>query len=434
MTFTKDIKLVTASFLAVVGLTSFAGCGSGDNTGGAPDCPQSTSANNPALPSDDQGNNPGQNIIPVTISTSPYADAPVNQPLVSVTICVPGTGTCQTIDNLLLDTGSYGLRIFRSLISINLPAVTDPASTILHPTTLAECVGYLTGSQWGPLAVADVIMGGEKASSVNIQEVDATFPTGIPASSDCAKGADTDAAHAGYNGIIGVGLISNDCGTGCTDPQATYYFSCSGSGTCSNETVDAAHQTQNPISKMPANFNNGIALTLPTVGACGSSGVAGYLALGVGTQSNNTPPVSANILAADPTNLTMITTFQGAQNSNSFIDSGSNTLGLYPTGNVLQDLANCGGGANGFFCPTDSPSLSAAMQANSGGAQMTVPFQIVNSLSLVGSGNEAFSTLGSYGVYGEFDWGINFFYGRTVYVVIKGSSASGLGNGPLWAF
>jgi hypothetical protein len=419
-----NLKLTALSMLATVGMMSFAACGSGDDNGGAPDCPQNSSPDNPAIPS-------GANILPVTISTSPYANAPVNQPLVSVTICVPGSNTCQTIDNLLLDTGSYGLRIFRSLINISLPAVVDPGNS---SNTLAECVGYLTGSQWGPLAVADVIMGSEKASSVNIQEVDAGFPTGIPSTSDCHKGADTDAATAGYNGIIGVGLVSNDCGTGCTDPQATYYFSCN-SGTCSTETVDAAHQTQNPISKMPAGFNNGVALTLPNVDPCGDTGTQGYLALGVGTvANNNTPPASVNILKADPTFLTMLTTFQGTQNHNAFIDSGSNTLGIYPSGSVLQDLGNCGGGANGFFCPTDSPTLSATMQANTGGAQATVPFQIVNSFSLIDSGNNAFSTLGSYSVNDEFDWGINFFYGRTVYVVIKGSTASGLGTGPLWAF
>jgi hypothetical protein len=263
--------------------------------------------------------------------------------------------------------------------------------------------------------------------------VDSTYPSGIPGQSDCSKGADVDPSHSGYNGIIGVGLLANDCGTGCTDPDATYYFSCN-SGSCTNETVDAAHQTQNPVSKMPAGFNNGVALTLPSVGSCGSSGVEGYLALGVGTQSNNTPPVAVNVLAADPTDLTLITTFQGTQNTNSFIDSGSNTLGFYPSGSVLQDLGNCGGGANDFFCPNDSPTYSASMQANTGGAQVSVPFQIVNSLSLVNSGNNSFSTLGSYGVSGEFDWGIDFFYGRTVYVVTKGSSASGLGSGPLWGF
>jgi hypothetical protein len=421
-------------FLVVGTLTLFAtfsGCGGGNNTNSAPDCPQSTSANNPVVST-------ASNVVPVTVSPGSYI-APGNQPMVSATICVPGTSTCQTINNLLLDTGSYGLRIFRSLITIALPQVTNP--DLLHPSNiLAECVGYLTGSQWGPLAVADVILGqgsGQKASSVNIQEVDASYPSGIPAGSDCASGADTDPAHAGYNGIIGVGLVANDCNVGCSDPTATYYFSCSGSSPCTipSPGVAAAYQTTNPISKMPAGYNNGVSLTLPSVGACGNSGVSGYMTLGVGTaQSNNPAPAGVNIVPADSTFLTMLTTFQGVQNHDSFIDSGSNTYGIYPSGSVADDLTDCGGGAEGFFCPTDSPTYSATMQGIANGSVVTVPFEIVNSLSLVNSNNNAFSTIGSFGNSGEFDWGIDFFYGRTVYLVINNKTASGLGTGPLWAF
>src|SRR6476619_7474596 len=56
-----------------------------------------------------------QNVMTITMSCG-Y----VNEPCVSVTICVPGTTNCQTIKNLLLDTGSYGLRVFSSAISLNL--------------------------------------------------------------------------------------------------------------------------------------------------------------------------------------------------------------------------------------------------------------------------------------------------------------------------
>ena len=34
-----------------------------------------------------------------------------NEPCATVTICQPGTGNCSTINNILIDTGSYGLRI-----------------------------------------------------------------------------------------------------------------------------------------------------------------------------------------------------------------------------------------------------------------------------------------------------------------------------------
>ena len=43
-----------------------------------------------------------------------------NKPCVSVTVCSPGTSTCQTISDILLDTGSTGLRIFKSLLTASL--------------------------------------------------------------------------------------------------------------------------------------------------------------------------------------------------------------------------------------------------------------------------------------------------------------------------
>src|SRR6185437_10849196 len=41
----------------------------------------------------------------------------LNQPCTSVTICLPGSTTqCQTIPDILVDTGSYGLRVFASAL------------------------------------------------------------------------------------------------------------------------------------------------------------------------------------------------------------------------------------------------------------------------------------------------------------------------------
>src|SRR5258708_7516206 len=49
------------------------------------------------------------NTVPITVG--PGAQHFVNIPNVSVTVCAPGTNTCQTINNIQLDTGSYGLRL-----------------------------------------------------------------------------------------------------------------------------------------------------------------------------------------------------------------------------------------------------------------------------------------------------------------------------------
>jgi hypothetical protein len=317
-------------------------------------CTEISSADNPAPPV-------GSNIIPITFGTAPYANPPVNQPLVSVTICVPGTNHCQTIDNLLLDTGSFGVRIFRSLISIALPAVNDP-SNVGAGFAQAECVGYLTGSQWGAIVQADVQMGGQTASGVNIQEIDASYPSGIPTSSDCASEAAVDPASSRYNGIVGVGFLTNDCGSGCVTSQSTNYFKCAEGSTCTSAPVSAQYQTENPVSKMPQGYNNGVAITLPAMGYCGRSGLTGYLALGVGTEQNNTPQLNVDVLKADPIDLTIHTVFEGQQ-YRAFIDSGTNTYNFNPPASEAGELADCGSGslAPGFFCPSDSPNYSATM-------------------------------------------------------------------------
>src|SRR5580658_8491677 len=57
---------------------------------------------------------------PAALNTGPNAFISDNTAFVSVTLCAPGTTNCQTIDHVLLDTGSVGLRIFQSVLSASL--------------------------------------------------------------------------------------------------------------------------------------------------------------------------------------------------------------------------------------------------------------------------------------------------------------------------
>ena len=63
------------------------------------------------------------NVAPLVVDAGPDPqNVPVvNVPFVTITICVPGTQTCQTIDHVAVDTGSSGLRIVSSVLSIPLP-------------------------------------------------------------------------------------------------------------------------------------------------------------------------------------------------------------------------------------------------------------------------------------------------------------------------
>ena len=67
---------------------------------------------------------PTQNVQPITVNAGP-ANNYANGLFTSVTICVPGsTANCQTIDGVLVDTGSSGLRILSSALTLTLPQQT----------------------------------------------------------------------------------------------------------------------------------------------------------------------------------------------------------------------------------------------------------------------------------------------------------------------
>src|SRR5674476_266255 len=57
------------------------------------------------------------NVVPVTVDLGPSGNS-VNQLFASVTLCQPGsTSQCQTIDHVMVDTGSSGLRVFSAAIA-----------------------------------------------------------------------------------------------------------------------------------------------------------------------------------------------------------------------------------------------------------------------------------------------------------------------------
>ncbi len=79
---------------------------------------------------------------------------------------------------------------------------------------------------------------------------------------------------------------------------------------------------------------------------------------------------------------------------------------------------------------------SKARGPNPNGSGITVShnvaFSIANALTLINSSSVAFNNLGGSSP-GIFDWGLSFFFGRTVFVGIEGQS-SAAGTGPYWAY
>lgn len=356
----------------------------------------------------------GDNVLAITVNGSLCSsNSYINKPCVSVTICTPGTSTCQTINDILLDTGDSGLRIFKQVLSVSLTPVTSGGNPV------AECIQYVDGSSvWGPVKVAGVVLGNEPAVQVPIQVIDSTFGT---ASAGCS-GAYQTPADAGYNGTLGVSFFAQDCGTACSTGTAIgIYYACSGA-TCNGTAVALANQVQNPVALLPVD-NNGVIVQLPSVPASGSPSVNGYLVLGIGTRSNNVPS-AVTAYAADASG-NFITSFTGIDYTG-FIDTGSN--GLFFPSPSLPDCTTY----SGWFCPSSTQNLSATNKGASGAPSGVTSFQIANFETLfVITTNNVFDDIGGDNV--DFDWGLPFHLGRNVYIGIEGK-ASSLGTGLYWAY
>jgi hypothetical protein len=389
------------SILFGIALTVLLGCGNSGSSG----------PSSPSGPS-------GPNVLAITIDPASAAVCTsANAPCTQVTICQPRTSNCQTIADVLVDTGSSGLRIFASAVRIPLAS-----------SNLGECMYFGGSTDWGPVHTVDVVLGGEPAVLVPIQVVDPTFAgqytsTGQPVSNICGVGVvDSSPVQAGFNGILGVGLFPFDSGA---------YYNCAALP-CAAVGVAASQEVQNPVGLLPVD-NNGVLVALPSVPSSGSPAVTGSLILGIGTESNNQPS-GVTVL---PTNSLgqIVTRFHpspGVSTQNvGIIDSGSSVM-FFSDSSLSIPL--CPGNLSFLYCPSSPLNFSAVNTELSGSPSSLVSFQIVDPRPLLNAGNAAISNMGGPAFSaGVFDWGLPFFLGRTVYVGLSGKT-SVLGAGPFWAY
>jgi hypothetical protein len=352
----------------------------------------------------------GGNVAPISVDGGPAGIDYVDAAFASVTVCVPGTSTCQTVDNILVDTGSSGLRILSSVLTLPLPQQTAGGNPVV------ECFPFVSGYTWGPVQTADVEMASEKASSVPIQVVGTS--TAVPES--CSSfGTSSDTLDTlGANGIVGVGLFAQDCGDPTCPAAANIYYDCASTSSCTAITEASAQEVQNPVSLFSGD-NNGVILELPAVTAGEEATLSGSIVFGIGTQSNNALGSATIYTADDLGNFT--TSYNGVAYADSFIDSGSN--GYYFLNSSLAGITECSD-APGFYCPATPQNFTATNQGGNGSSG-TVQFTIENADTLFGVNDFAYSELG--GISGTtapyyFDWGLPFFFGRNIYTGLQSST------------
>ncbi len=399
------------TLIAVLG--SIVGCGGGT----------SSSRGNPPPP--------GSNVQPITVNAGPAASLgsnfnSVNVAFTSVTICVPGsTKKCQIIDGILVDTGSTGFRVLSSALTLTLPQQTDSSNN-----PIAECLPFVSSTVWGSVRTADLTITGETASSLPIHVIgDPNFPT-IPSACTIFGPPQDDLASFGANGILGIGVFAQDCGGGCTMSGASnpgLYYTCPSTG-CVVTTESVVKQSQNPVILF-AGDNNGSLIVLPSVSAPEAS-VSGSLIFGIGTRSNNGLG-NATVLTVDPSFGNFSTTFNGQTFTDAgFIDAGS--AGIFFLDSRTTGIPDCND-VPSFYCPPSIIKNLMATNVGTNGANVPVSFDVDNADSLLSNvNNSAIPNLGG-PFSGFFDFGLPFFFGRTVFTAIEERNTPA-GTGPYQAY
>jgi hypothetical protein len=411
--------MVAAGLIGLSGL-AFVSCGGGGG-GGASVVPTPA----PTNPS---------NVVSVIVDAGPNNNS-VNTLYTTVTVCVPGSTTsCQTIDHIQVDTGSYGLRLLASVLTLSLQG-----TTASNGNSLVECTQFIGAYSWGPIALADIQVGGETASSVPIQVIGGSTFAVDPNCSATGTAQDTVALF-GANGILGIGVFEQDCGTNCA-PSTTvdnsangFYYSCTAASVCVGTTVALSSQVLNPI-RLFTTDNDGSILVLPSVAAPGTTTLTGSLIFGIDTQSNNASG-SETILAVDGIG-DFTTVFNSQTLTQSFLDSGTNGIFFDYTALTLCSDPNF----KDFYCPALPTSIAATLTGTNN-TSITESFTVDNAQTLAANNPTfsvlptlagTFSTVANSNTSNTFDWGLPFYYGRSVITAIE-NQRTAVGTGPYVAF
>jgi hypothetical protein len=412
----------------------------------------------------------GPNVTQISVNSGLTGSVP-NAIYVTVSVCAPNTTNCVAIPNILVDTGSTGLRVLASKVQgLGLTPVLNNGNPV------AECAEFADGTSWGAVKLANVNIGynagGLTAANIPIQVVDDTAVVAVdsstgdgtamtgsgtsvdepttpePAACSYKEFVENDVSTLGGNGIIGIGYFMQDCGASCTlgSPDAAsdpYYYDCAANSCTLTAGTGIAQglQVSNPISSFPAPYNNGSIIELPAVPDGGASAANGLLVFGVsntGTGANNDLPAGTPLGVDDYGYLTVA--FNGTTYNSSFIDSGSSVY-FFNDSSITQ----CGSTseAPGFYCPaTEYTSPSTTITGN--GiilGTLSFSFNVGNAVDLFDSTtsadgyafNNLAAPIGSLSVpTNSFDVGEPFFYGRSIFTVIENNTV-GTYTGPFAA-
>ena len=332
----------------------------------------------------------------IVVQQSRVINANVNIPVVTLKVCTPDSTTdCENIPNVLVDTGSSGLRLSHTLaISSRLPQESNNGQEV------TECLAFVSGFNYGPVVTASVTLANQTVTvPVQISNSSLTAP------SSCTSTGPSEPFEPSINGILGVLFPQSDGGS--------YYLG------GSPASISTARMVQNPIFLLSSPNNNGVLLsgfpTVSTTQGASASTVSGLLTFGTGTASGLTS-LTTNSSAT-------ITANYNGQTLKAFFDTGSNGWFI-----DNPNIPTCTSSSlQGFFCGT-ATNQSAILTGTTTGSSVTLNFSIENAQTLFNTGNQVVSSLGG-PMSGFFDAGFPaFLYGYTIGVG-WGSDVNNTGKG-----
>ncbi|VWC49187.1 PF11925 family protein [Burkholderia lata] len=401
-------------WLGVLGLAAatavlVTACGGGDGGGG------SSSGNNGNTGNGGSDGNSGNTAV-ITVNAG-VANV-INIPTVSLKVCAPGTSNCQVVNNVLVDTASYGLRLVGSAVSGvlgSLPQVTSGGAPV------AECGKFVSSYTWGSVRTIDLSIGSEQASSLPVQIIGDLGTTNVPSSCTNGGASANSASALGANGILGIGPAPVDCGTTCATSTSTNnnYYACPNgdNANCAVALVPVAQQVANPVHRFAD--SSGVSVSMPTISNNGQASATGTLTFGL-------PDLTGKTVMTSTTTGDVNATFLG-RNVTAFFDTGSNAY-------FFNDSSQTACSKNTqFYCPSASTTYSATLTGQNG-VSGTVSMPVVNADSLFSNPSTfAFNDIaGPFGSSSWLDVGMPHFYGKTIYFGMD-KTASG-GAAPFVAF
>lgn len=358
---------------------------------------------------------PMRHAVPLVAGTSLRG---FNRLTVSITVCEPGTDTCATIDHVMVDTGSTGLRLDRAALpaEFRLPVLPGPQSQ-----PLAECLRFGDGTAaWGGLYGADFRIGSLRAPDLPVQLFEDDAPN---RAGDCPQSKVTPTS----NGTLGVSAHLTDCFGRCDQTVwVPLVYGCAEAAcTPLRGAVAPEFRLPNPLTRLDAGRINGLIFDLPPLPPGGARTLTGTLTFGIDAGAL----AGARILRLNERGA-FTTRYDGRTLPASYIDSGT---GTYTFANLRLPACIRPSWA---FCISPPQELQAVMVGEDG-TEIPMGFRVGDYNAELTSGNTVSDRMATIAAQDSqaFVWGAPFFMGKRVFLVPEGASVLGTGTpGPFYAF